>query len=278
MPLPIPNADESRDDFISRCMSNDTVQEDFDDNDQRMAVCNRQWEEHKMYDLGYTLQDKDPSEHKNIWFDEFEIGTKSKEMPSGDEVEIATFNGVANVMEHEDLGGDVVHKGAFKKTLEEKNGKVYFVTDHTYKVKNYGGIAALRENDNKLEAKVEVLLSNNPEGKEFHTKAQHAASHGLPFGLSIGYDIPEGKMEMKDGTRHIYEVKLWEVSGVLFPMNELSRAVGFKDFHKYSRTDLVNAKTIIESLLDGEPSDDTHTEEADLLKQMTDKLKQLNKS
>lgn len=237
-----------------------------------------------IFNLGYDP--KDPTEHKTIWFDKFEIGTKQKEMPSGDEVEVATFEGVANVMEHEDLGGDVVHKGAFSKTLEEKNGKVYFVTDHTYKIGNYGGIAALAEKGNNLEAKVEVLLSNNPQGKEFHTKAQHAASHGLPFGLSIGYDIPKGKMEMKDGTRHIYEVKLWEVSGVLFPMNELSRAVGFKDFHKYSRTDLVNAKNIIESLLKkeppkstpDEPSDDTHNDEADLLTEAKTKLQSLNKS
>lgn len=273
MPLPTPNQGETRDDFISRCMSDETIQADFDDQDQRLAVCNRQWEEAKMYDLGYTI--KDPSEHKTIWFDEFDIGTKQKELPSGDTVDVATFDGIANVMEHEDLGGDVVHKGAFSKTLEEKGGKVYFVTDHTYKIKNYGGVAALKEQDENLEAKVEVLLSDNPEGKEFHTKAQHAASHGLPFGLSIGYDIPEGKMEVKNGTRHIYEVKLWEVSGVLFPMNELSRAVGFKDFYKYSKTDLANAKSIIESLLNTEPSKDTHDDEADLVKQL-DKLNPKN--
>lgn len=267
MPLPIPNANEGRDDFISRCMSE--LSGEFDD-DQRLAVCNSQWSKMNLFSLDYDR--KEPTEHKTIWFDEFEIGTKTKEMPSGNEVEVSTFEGVANVMEHEDLGGDIVHQGAFKKSLEEKDGKVYFVTDHTYKIKNYGGIAALKEDGNNLEAKVEVLISNNPEGQEFHTKAEHAASHGVPFGLSIGYDIPKGKSEVKEGTRHIYEVKLWEVSGVLFPMNELSRAVGFKDLHKYSKTDLVNAKNIIDSLLDTEPSDDTHDDEAELLKQL-DKLK-----
>lgn len=224
-----------------------------------------------------------PPERKSIVFDSFEIGKQTKEI-DGDSVEVASFEGVANVMEHEDLGGDIVHAGAFKKTLEEKDGKVPFVTDHTYKISNYAGVANLSEQGNELKASVEVLLTDNPAGQEFYTKAKFSNSHGEPFGLSIGYDIPKGKAEVKDGIRHIYEVKLWEVSGVLFPMNELSRAVGFKDFHKYSRTDLVNAKTIIKSLLSKpskdtseEPSDDTHQEEADLLK-MHEKLTQLNKS
>lgn len=48
MPLPKPNDNESRQDFISRCMGNEVMNRDFPDNDQRMAVCQRQWEENKM--------------------------------------------------------------------------------------------------------------------------------------------------------------------------------------------------------------------------------------
>jgi hypothetical protein len=48
MPLPKPTDGESRDDFISRCMGNDIMNRDFPDNDQRMAVCQRQWEDNKM--------------------------------------------------------------------------------------------------------------------------------------------------------------------------------------------------------------------------------------
>ena len=45
MPIPKPRTDEEEDDFISRCMGNDTLQEDYPDNDQRLAVCFTQWRE-----------------------------------------------------------------------------------------------------------------------------------------------------------------------------------------------------------------------------------------
>jgi len=43
MPLPTPNKGEERDDFVSRCMSNDTMKSEFPDQKQRLAVCFSQW-------------------------------------------------------------------------------------------------------------------------------------------------------------------------------------------------------------------------------------------
>jgi hypothetical protein len=45
MPQPTPNDGETHDEFIDRCMSNPTMVEDFDDNDQRLAVCNTIWDD-----------------------------------------------------------------------------------------------------------------------------------------------------------------------------------------------------------------------------------------
>lgn len=39
MPIPKPEAGESQDDFISRCMGDSTMNSDFPDNAQRYAVC-----------------------------------------------------------------------------------------------------------------------------------------------------------------------------------------------------------------------------------------------
>ncbi len=53
MPLPTPNRDESgrktekKSEFISRCMGNPTMNEDFPENAQRAAVCYSQWEKKK---------------------------------------------------------------------------------------------------------------------------------------------------------------------------------------------------------------------------------------
>lgn len=47
MPLPKPHSGESQDDFISRCMGDPTAMEDFPDQEQRLAVCFRQWREER---------------------------------------------------------------------------------------------------------------------------------------------------------------------------------------------------------------------------------------
>jgi len=43
MPMPEPRAGESEEDFIDRCMGDSVMVEDFPDNNQRAAICHRQW-------------------------------------------------------------------------------------------------------------------------------------------------------------------------------------------------------------------------------------------
>lgn len=47
MPIPAPNTGESHDQFMSRCMANPTMNEEFPDASQRAAVCERQWNDSK---------------------------------------------------------------------------------------------------------------------------------------------------------------------------------------------------------------------------------------
>lgn len=44
MPLPSPRKGEKKDDFIDRCMGDETMNDDFPENDQRRAVCEKQWD------------------------------------------------------------------------------------------------------------------------------------------------------------------------------------------------------------------------------------------
>lgn len=45
MPLPKPNDGETKEEFIDRCMADETTQEEFPDESQRYAVCLVQWDE-----------------------------------------------------------------------------------------------------------------------------------------------------------------------------------------------------------------------------------------
>ena len=47
MPIPSPNKEEKKSDFISRCMGDKVMNKDFTDQKQRAAVCYQKWEEKK---------------------------------------------------------------------------------------------------------------------------------------------------------------------------------------------------------------------------------------
>jgi len=47
MPIPIPNTDETETEYMRRCMANDYMLNEFEDNGQRFAVCMNTYEEFK---------------------------------------------------------------------------------------------------------------------------------------------------------------------------------------------------------------------------------------
>lgn len=45
MPIPDPNPSETKDDFMARCMSDETMKQEYPSETQRAAVCYRQYQE-----------------------------------------------------------------------------------------------------------------------------------------------------------------------------------------------------------------------------------------
>ena len=45
MPLPKPNPNEEKKEFVMRCMGDNTMNKEFPDTDQRLAVCSTTYEE-----------------------------------------------------------------------------------------------------------------------------------------------------------------------------------------------------------------------------------------
>ena len=98
MPMPAPMGDESRSDFMARCMGNDTMMSDFPEQDQRAAVCMRQWNGEKSVSA------------------EVRYANYKLEIKSLNEME---FEGYASTFGNVDLVNDIVMSGAFKDTLAE---------------------------------------------------------------------------------------------------------------------------------------------------------------
>jgi len=130
-----------------------------------------------------------------------------------------TFTGLASVYGNRDLGGDVVEQGAFSKSIGEKGGEVPILWQHD--PSEPIGLGKLADSPQGLYIKGELALES-PTAQ----KAYGLMKRGILKGLSIGYDLV--RSDVKDTTRYLKELKLWEVSIVTFPMNEMATIQGFK--------------------------------------------------
>lgn len=138
------------------------------------------------------------------------------------------FSGLASTWE-KDLGNDVIHKGAFKKTLSDwRNSKTKTIplldSHDRWSVDSVlGKMIDASETTQGLEAEFEMRET------EKALEALAAIEGGFVSGLSIGYEPVEFKYEKPEGgsmwdtIRHLTEVKLREVSLCVFPMNEGAR-------------------------------------------------------
>lgn len=141
-----------------------------------------------------------------------------------------SFLGLASVYGNEDLGGDIVEPGAFTKTLSDKGGEVPLLWQHN--TREPIGIGKLTDTAKGLEIQGKLVLSVG-KAKE----AYDLMKNRVIKGLSIGYDTVRD--EVKGGKRMLKELKLWEVSVVTFPMNELANVQFVKSDDLLARIELL---------------------------------------
>lgn len=166
-----------------------------------------------------------------------------------------TFTGLAATWK-KDLGDDVIHKGAFARTLThwrstKATTPIPLLDGHDrYSVlKVMGKMTGAKETDDGLEADFEFI----PEDPDADA-ALRRVKGGFVSGLSIGYTPVRWEYEQIEGKspweriRHLHEVKLHEVSLVVFPMNETARV------------DRASMKSLIDAAREGTLTDEEKQE------------------
>ena len=157
------------------------------------------------------------------------MNTKMRDVVEvGQNEEGAVFEGYGNVFDIRDLGGDIVKKGAFTQTLKHKGGKVFLQADHKYNITDFLGVAYMSEDTKGLKTKM-VINTKTRLGQETADNIKFCLEHSLPIGLSIGYDVIQEHFDSQTKSRIITEVKLYELSVTLFPMNTASLIESAKD-------------------------------------------------
>lgn len=136
------------------------------------------------------------------------------------------FSGYGAVFGNIDSGGDVIHAGAFAKSIEEWEGRkrmppVLWNHDRNEPI---GVYTAIREDEKGLYVEGKLLVNEVQRAREIHALMKAGALDGM----SIGYGVKRREYDEETGVRHLKELSLFEVSIVTFPMNESARVDAVK--------------------------------------------------
>lgn len=138
--------------------------------------------------------------------------------------EDGTFTGLLSAYGNIDSGGDVVEKGAYRKTITE-NPTIPLCWHHD--ITQVIGVIGLKDADEGLMVEGKLNLDGAvPLASQAHSTMKFLRDNGLKMGLSIGYEVV--KREIKDGVRYLRELRLREGSVVTTPMNDLCWVTGVK--------------------------------------------------
>lgn len=243
MPIPKPIGNENEEQFIGRCMSDETMVSEYE-NDQRYAICQTAWTDNTKsmkYEIksGFEIKDMDSAKREVA-------------------VYLAKFGNV-------DSDNDVIQKGAFKKSIQERgpqaasNRKIAFLRHHDWE-KQIGVFTKLQEDDNGLFAVGKLGTSTMGED------AWRDYQDGIIKEHSVGFQRVSDKTKfVKDssnplgGFTLLQEVKLWEGSAVTFGANELTNVVEImKSETKKTYIDKISddLQTVIKALANGKGSDE----------------------
>jgi HK97 family phage prohead protease len=144
---------------------------------------------------------------------------------AGDDRPPGTIEGYGSVFGLLDRGGDMVMKGAFKKTLREwKKLKQLPQMLWSHDMSNIIGLWTDMEEDDKGLKLTGELVLEVPQAQVAYALMKRNAVKGL----SIGYRTRDYEIDRTTGVRKLKEVELYEVSLVSVPMLAEAQVTGVK--------------------------------------------------
>jgi HK97 family phage prohead protease len=137
--------------------------------------------------------------------------------------EAGEFEGWLSTYGNEDLGGDVIERGAFGESLKARHGVVRILLDHD--LTHRAGTGFLTETPEGLHCRG-VLNLDSPYGQQAYSEVKFYEQHGPPMEMSVGYKTQKDRWERQ--TRYVSKGDLWEGSLVCFGMNPQAQVTSVK--------------------------------------------------
>ena len=123
-----------------------------------------------------------------------------------------------------DSDNDLIVKGAYKRTLDNRKEQIYFLNQHNWS-QPLSKFNVLEEDDYGL-----YFESKSLPNTTYADDLIKLYEAGIVKEHSVGFNTI--KDEVKDGVRYIKEIKLWEGSAVTLGANSLTPFRGFKSLTK----------------------------------------------
>jgi len=227
MPLPKPRSDENKDDFISRCMADETMQEEYPDEAQRTAVCHSQWDK------------------KGANMDKMRVKGLIAKKADGEEVYTAMASNAAI-----DRDNEIILPTAFKNLAQYLKGNPVVYYDHawaTWDAPREETLPIGKALTGKIDPDNGLSLSWKFTDLEFAQKIKHLVDIGVLNTVSVGF-IPQHWDINSDGQRVYDDVELLELSVVGIPSNreaQIERSLTAKGFKP---PQIEEAKTLLREI------------------------------
>ena len=135
--------------------------------------------------------------------------------------DLGRFYGLASTYGNVDHTGDSVMPGASGRTLSEAGKQRPLLWQHAQPI----GLVTLRDSPAGLVADGQLSL-----GVQLAKDAYQLLKDGVIRGMSIGYQTVRD--QVSDGVRQLLELKLFEVSLVTFPANEMATITAVKSMQR----------------------------------------------
>lgn len=204
------------------------------------------------------------------------------------------IEGYAAVFGNTDLTGDVIDKGAFKKSLRESKGRVPILSHHN-PYKQIGWNLEAEEDERGLKVKGWLDIESNAMAREHWSLIKKAVEIKAKPGLSIGFYTIKAEPDRDNPTlRRIKEVRLIEYSPVVFPANPEATALSAKGIFTSDTTLVEGCEAFLEAMIENGHTQDeiksffsslrtgaegtANDPDPKLIQSIADQLKQLNQS
>lgn len=204
MPIPKPKKDEKKQDFIDRCMSDETMLKEYPDEKQRAAICYQSWDEKE-----------DKSMTENIELRTFDIGEMRVEQREDNKPVIKGYAIVFNKLS-EDLGGfrEQVDPGACTETIKSDDIRAAFNHDPNYILgRNKAGTLKLDSDEKGIHFEID------PPDTQWCRDLQVSIKRGDINQCSFKFQTIKDSWEEKAKSiiRTLLSLKLFDISIVTYP-------------------------------------------------------------